>query len=73
MVASASQFDETAQCFGEYMPVVCVDAEVPCPPVITLAVDENGDCFSFGGCLPVGYTEATAEQACPLDSVPQWQ
>jgi hypothetical protein len=64
MVANGGEYDAAGECFLDYAPQGCVDATVACPPNITLALDADGRCVSFGGCLPLGFTAAPPEHPC---------
>lgn len=55
-------------CFSSALePVGCVDPDRSCPPVVTPALDDEGRCFSFGGCLPAGFTPAPEGHPCRAD------
>jgi len=66
--SGAFPHDPDGRCFGsELVAVGCVDAELSCPPVITPALDTQGRCYSFGGCLPAGFTPAPEDHPCRAD------
>jgi hypothetical protein len=65
VVASAFPLDTDQQCFAATsVPVACVDPDLSCPPVTTPALDGEGNCFSFGNCLPEGFARAPEGSAC---------
>jgi hypothetical protein len=65
IVASGAPYDEAEACFvPEYVPVACTTNGPACPPVVTAALDSDGNCYSFGGCAPDGFTEAADTDAC---------
>jgi hypothetical protein len=63
--SGAFPYDPEGGCFSsEPEAVGCVDAEISCPPVITPALDSQGRCYSFGDCLPTGFTRAPEDHPC---------
>ena len=65
VLASAFPYDTQDQCFGpDPVTVACVDPDLSCPPSITAAVDGNGNCYSFGNCLPAGFQRAPDDHEC---------
>jgi hypothetical protein len=64
-LSRGSPYNAAAACFRvEFPSVGCVDPDLSCPPVITAALDAEGNCFSFGGCLPNGFTPAPEGHPC---------
>lgn len=64
-LATALPYDAANQCFdGSPTPVACADPDLSCPPVVTAAMDAQGNCYSFGGCLPSGFVRAPEDHPC---------
>lgn len=64
-LASAFPYDTQGECFGPNpLPVACVDPDLSCRPSLTAALDGDGDCYSFGNCLPDGYERAPDDHEC---------
>lgn len=67
VLTGGPHYKPEADCFdAEPSPLACVEAGQSCPPVVTPALDADGRCFAFGGCLPPGYTPAPPEHPCRL-------
>jgi hypothetical protein len=65
VLASAFPYDPQSGCFAEVpVAVGCVDPDLSCPPSTRTALDGNGNCYSFGGCLPAGFQQAPDDHAC---------
>jgi hypothetical protein len=58
-------YDPDATCFSaDSTPFNCADPDVSCPPSLRAALDVDGNCFAFGGCLPPGFTLAPDDHPC---------
>lgn len=63
--SGAFRYDPEGLCFSsELVAMGCVDDDTSCPPVTTPALDDQGRCFNFGGCLPAGFTRAPDDHPC---------
>ncbi len=65
VVSGGFPYDPAFSCFeNDLVSLACVDADLSCPPTISVALDQGGNCFSFGNCLPPGFTRAPDDHPC---------
>ena len=65
VVSGGFPYDPGLACFeNDLVSLACVDPDLSCPPTITMGLDQGGNCFSFGNCLPPGFARAPDDHPC---------